>query len=456
MLFAISLLFAGAFSILCGKALRKNPMPFYLTAAILSIVTALLANTQVSMPAFLQQNIISLFTKGILAAAFWTVIMWTGALPNQSDLRKKLLPQRGQLSIFAAILTLGHAVGFIISIFPRWIQKADALNLIICISLLLIMLPLTVISVQKIRRKMKAKTWKNVQRWAYLFYALIPVHVIVLNLAKAQRGNTEVRVNLFVYLAVFLGYAVCRVHKWYVAKKNPAREIGAKLTAWCAFLTGMIVFAAATFPQKQADTAQTKNAEIHEETVQTDTTAAVTTLTASQTSAAVTTTSSSTTTDTDTTETTSTDITEETTTVGTSEVSTDTPEQKEPADNQETESIITETHIQNETTGTPETVPAETDPPAPVRIYQDGTFTATAYGYDGNITVHVTIQNDIITDITAETEESDDSYFIDAKSAVIPAIIRSQAADVDACSGATYSSNGIMAAVRTALEQAKI
>ena len=146
-----------------------------------------------------------------------------------------------------------------------------------------------------------------------------------------------------------------------------------------------------------------------------------------------------------TTESTSDGITEETTTVDTPEVSTEAPEQNEPADTPE-----------NEPADTPETVPAETDPPAPLRIYQDGTFTAAAYGYDGSITVHVTILNDTITDITAETEESDDSYFIDAKGALIPAIIRSQAADVDACSGATYSSNGIIEAVRTALEQAKL
>ena len=438
MLFAISLLIAGAFSVFCGKALRKYPAPFYTAAAVLSIGTVIFANTRISMPAFVQHNIISLFTKGILAAAFWAVVMWTGALPNQFELRKKLLPQRGQLSIFAAILTLGHAVGFIISIFPRWIQKADMLNLTICIGLLLIMLPLTVISVQKLRRKMKAKTWKSVQRWAYLFYALIPVHVIALNLAKAQRGNMEVRINLISYLTAFLGYAVCRVHKWYIAKKNPARQIGAKLVSWCAFLTGIALFAAAVFPQKQAETTQTKNAEIHEETAQTDTTTAVTTEITSQTRATVTTidTDSTETTE-NTSETTSNDITEETSTVDVSEDSTETPEQNEPAENQET-------------------VPAETEPPAPVRIFQDGTFTATAYGYDGNITVHVTIQNDMITDITAETEESDDSYFLDAKSAVIPAIIRSQAADVDACSGATYSSNGVMAAVRTALEQARI
>lgn len=438
MLFAVSLLVAVAFSLSCGKALRRHPAPFYLIAAVLSIGTVILANTRISMPAFAQQNIISLFTKGILAAAFWAVIMWTGALPNQSELRKKLLPQRGQLSIFAAILTLGHAVGFIISIFPRWIQKADLLNLTICIGLLLIMLPLTVISVQKIRRKMKAKTWKSVQRWAYLFYALIPVHVIVLNLAKAQRGNTEVRVNLLLYLAVFLGYVVCRVHKWYIAKKNPARQIGAKLVSWCAFLTGIAVLAVAVFPHKQAETIQTQDAEIHEEASKTETSAAVTTeITAQASASVITTDSENTETSENTSETTNNDITKETTTVDTSEVRTETPEQNEPADNRETE-------------------PEETEPPAPVCIYQNGTFTAKAYGYDGEITVHVTIQNDTITDITAETEESDDSYFFDAKSAVIPAIIRRQAADVDACSGATYSSNGIMAAVRAALEQARI
>ncbi|MBP0975351.1 MAG: FMN-binding protein, partial [Oscillospiraceae bacterium] len=148
-------------------------------------------------------------------------------------------------------------------------------------------------------------------------------------------------------------------------------------------------------------------------------------------------------------ETTTTDITEETTTVDTSEISTETPEQNEPINEQEI--LPTE---QNEPINEQEIL--QTEPPAPIRIYRDGTFTATAYGYDGNITVHVTILNDTITDITAETEESDDSYFFDAKSVVIPAIIRSQSADVDTCSGSTYSSNGIMAAVRTALEQARI
>lgn len=454
MLFLSSLILAGAFSVLCGKALRKHPAPFYLTAAFLSAGTVIITNTRFSVPAFLQQNVISLFTKGILAAAFWAVVMWTGALPNRSALRKKLLPQRGQLSVFAAILTLGHAVGFVISVFPRWIRKADVWNLTICTGLLLIMLPLTVISVQKVRRKMKAKTWKSVQRWAYLFYALIPVHVIVLNLAKAQRGSTEVRINLFSYLAVFLGYAVCRVHKWYIAKKDPARLIGAKLISWCAFLTGIVILAAAVFPQNQTEPERSLNAAGQETVSQTAAAEAGAAAETDLTRGSSTGTESSTASDSTASEHTEPDRTEPDSTEQTA-VTESTGIREKAADTQKT----TDSTKPTETTGrtaTQSTAPEKTDPPAPRRIYQDGTFTASAYGYDGNITVHVTIRNDRITGITAETEESDDSYFFDAKSAVIPAIIRSQAADVDACSGATYSSNGITAAVRAALEQAKL
>lgn len=442
MLFVISFLLATAFSVFCGKALRKHPAPFYAAAAVLSIGTTVLANMRIpEIPSFVQQNIIALFTKGILAAAFWAIIMWTGALPNSSPMMKKLMPQRGQLSIFAAILTLGHVIGLGIRMLPRWLKKADTLNLIICIVLMLIMLPLTVISVQKIRRKMKAKTWKTIQRFAYIFYAMIPVHVIVLNIAKARSGRKDVLLNLMLYLIVFLGYVVCRIHKWYVVKRKPERLIGLKLAAWSTFLVGMTVFAAAAYPQKKEDTVQTEAAKVQEESVQTEmtTTAAASTTVSAKNSEAFTTSCTAKT---------ESDMTESTTKTTVIEETTGNDEQTEQHENDEPAE-------QNEPAAT-EAIPAETEPPAPVRIYQNGTFTASAYGYDGNITVHVTIQDDIITDITAETDESDDSYFIDAKSAVIPAIIRSQAADVDACTGATYSSNGIMEAVRAALESARI
>ena len=90
-----------------------------------------------------------------------------------------------------------------------------------------------------------------------------------------------------------------------------------------------------------------------------------------------------------------------------------------------------------------------------VQRYKDGTYTATAYGYDGDITVSVIIVEDVITAITAQSAEEDPWYFEQAEKPVIEAILAGQATEVDAVSGATYSSKGIMQAVENALEQAK-
>ncbi len=89
------------------------------------------------------------------------------------------------------------------------------------------------------------------------------------------------------------------------------------------------------------------------------------------------------------------------------------------------------------------------------RNYNDGTYTATAFGYDGDITVTVTVKNDIITDIKGTTAESDDYYFSMAKKDVFRQILDRQQPNVDACSGATYSSKAIMQAVQKALDSAK-
>ena len=97
-----------------------------------------------------------------------------------------------------------------------------------------------------------------------------------------------------------------------------------------------------------------------------------------------------------------------------------------------------------------------TETSEPAKIYQDGVYTAQAYGYDGDVYVTVTIENDVITSITATSDESDEWYFEQACDEVIKRIINAQSPSVDVVSGATYSSQGIMTAVKKALNSAKI
>ncbi|MBR4777660.1 MAG: 4Fe-4S binding protein, partial [Lachnospiraceae bacterium] len=82
---------------------------------------------------------------------------------------------------------------------------------------------------------------------------------------------------------------------------------------------------------------------------------------------------------------------------------------------------------------------------------KDGTYTGTGRGYRGDTTASVTVENGIITDITIESYSDDRQFFSKAQSGIISRILSSQSTDVDAVSGATYSSKGIIAAVADAL-----
>ena len=87
--------------------------------------------------------------------------------------------------------------------------------------------------------------------------------------------------------------------------------------------------------------------------------------------------------------------------------------------------------------------------------YLDGIYTAEAMGFEGEITVQVTVAEDKITDITLLSAEDEEEYLSRAKQ-VIPTILEGQSPNVDAVSGATYSSTGILNAVKLALAKAAV
>lgn len=87
--------------------------------------------------------------------------------------------------------------------------------------------------------------------------------------------------------------------------------------------------------------------------------------------------------------------------------------------------------------------------------YKDGTYYGTGTGFGGTLKVKVEISGGKITDIQI-MENQDGSEYISKASALINAIISSQSTNVDTVSGATYSSVGIIQAVRDALSQAAV
>ena len=86
--------------------------------------------------------------------------------------------------------------------------------------------------------------------------------------------------------------------------------------------------------------------------------------------------------------------------------------------------------------------------------YKDGIYQGSGTGFGGTITVQVTVTDHKIAAINiVDASNETASYFANAQG-VISKILASQSPNVDAVSGATYSSNGIITAVQNALSQA--
>ena len=125
-------------------------------------------------------------------------------------------------------------------------------------------------------------------------------------------------------------------------------------------------------------------------------------------------------------------------------------------------------------TPTPTTVPDETVTPIPTEIPQptqtpenpsddqpgvnllkDGTYTASAMGYSGQVNITLTIKDGKITEVT-NTNSDTRSFFNKAWRSIQPKILEKQSTEgIDTVSGATFSSMGILDASKIALEQAK-
>lgn len=86
--------------------------------------------------------------------------------------------------------------------------------------------------------------------------------------------------------------------------------------------------------------------------------------------------------------------------------------------------------------------------------YVDGIYYGTAEGYKGDIKVAVVIQDKTLKAILV-TEKNDDEPFITNAMDVLKNMMKKQSADVDTVSGATYSSKGLIGAVKAAFEEAR-
>lgn len=135
---------------------------------------------------------------------------------------------RGEIAILASVLGLTHIVYYGHSLGKRagrtggMMSGTERVTLVIAFLIIFLLVPLTVTSFKWVRRKMNGKRWKKLQKWSYLFYGLLYLHVAVVAYPKAISGNTRSLADLCCYTAVFGIYAVLRIEKYLERKKKQA------------------------------------------------------------------------------------------------------------------------------------------------------------------------------------------------------------------------------------------
>ncbi|GAB7201985.1 FMN-binding protein [Dickeya oryzae] len=90
------------------------------------------------------------------------------------------------------------------------------------------------------------------------------------------------------------------------------------------------------------------------------------------------------------------------------------------------------------------------------QTYKDGTYTGKAQGKEGEIEVSVKVSAGKIANVEVVKHEDTEAMMLGVIDNILPEIIEKQTAEgIDAVTGATMSSTGVLAAAKQALEKAK-
>ncbi len=241
--FIFSFLIATIFIFGTKSVLKKYSKTFYIGATLIAVTVACISilKIELDIPFAIRAFILPIFSKSAFATALFVYVMYANAVPAGHKIMKTIMPIRAELSIIASILTLGHNVFYGISYFPTLFLNPSSLRpeflyaTLCSLVLIIIMLPLFITSFPKYRKKMNAKSWKQLQRLAYLFYALVYVHVLILTIPSAINGILTAQINILVYSIVFITYGVLRINK-ALAKKAPQFKLVPQIIGVCTLL----------------------------------------------------------------------------------------------------------------------------------------------------------------------------------------------------------------------------
>lgn len=207
-----------AITIACCFVLRnpisKWPWLFYVLCVAADVL--FLAGLAGMLPRSLWLALYVPLRKAMLPLALFVVVMYIGVFPQSGKVSKWLRPIRAELSIMACLLVVGHMASYLgtylTGIFMGGSIKPNVIAAFyVALILLVLIIVLGVTSFKFVKKRMNAKTWKAVQRWAYPFFLLTYAHLMLVLGKAALAGGAHAVESVVVYTLVFVVYAVARL-----------------------------------------------------------------------------------------------------------------------------------------------------------------------------------------------------------------------------------------------------
>lgn len=222
-------------SIVFSDFIKKHSIYIYVLSAILSLMVTyhailFLNGYSIEYVGGIKQ-IMKAVDSGALGGSIFILVMYMGALNPKNSFYRNLRMIRAELSIIGGIVTIPHNIHYLFqyilnaaSIFKTrdislWINLMMFSSAVFAIG---IMLPLFVTSFRIIRKKMSAKKWKNLQEFAYIFYAMLFIQVMMVYLAKPSGAIRNI--SMAVYIAIFVSYTILKI-QMVLSKRKVATKV---------------------------------------------------------------------------------------------------------------------------------------------------------------------------------------------------------------------------------------
>lgn len=218
----VSVILVTLLSYIFSDYIKKYSLNLYLIFTVVSITAIvhaiyMLNNYSIVYIPVLKQ-IMKSIDSGALGGSFFILVMYMGVMDMRFKISKKLRINRGELSILATIITIPHNVHYFFAFIlgkmnisnyegiPLW---ASLMMFAAGVFAILIMIPLFITSFKFFRKKMTGKSWKNLQEYAYIFYAMVFIQVMMVYILKPS--SIIRNINIVFYIIIFGSYTIQKV-----------------------------------------------------------------------------------------------------------------------------------------------------------------------------------------------------------------------------------------------------